>query len=153
VELDYDDRDALVARREPAGTAWSFARGPNAELDEAILDPSGLALRSAWGYDAAGRLERFEDPAGAVTTWARDALGRAIRMRAPDGSEWWRSFVPGGGRIEHTAPSGTRVTVAYDGPGLGPTSLTCVASAGTEAVPAHAYAYDELGRLASASVA
>jgi YD repeat-containing protein len=147
VEFDYDGRDVVVERREPAAVVVRSVTGPSGELDERIVDPAGLAIRSRWEYDGAGRVIRYVDPTGAATTWQYDALGQTRHLTLPDGSTWTTNFDLATHRAEQTKPSGTRVTLEFDAVSEQATRLTCAAAPGVEAVPDHHYGYDALGRL------
>src|SRR5262249_40271779 len=74
--LVYDDRNLVVERQEPLSVIHRFRYGLLGELEETLLDPTGLAIKSQCKYDLVGRLKDYIDPTGDVTHWERNALGR-----------------------------------------------------------------------------
>ncbi|MCZ4589650.1 DUF6531 domain-containing protein [Rhodococcus opacus] len=151
MEVDYDDRDALVERREPGGVTSTITTNPFGEITSTRLDPAGLNVYSRWTYDGAGRASTFTDPTGAITTWEHDWLGRVRKLTLPGGATWQYHYDAAGRGIEQTMPSGTRVTQTLNAHGL-PSNLECTAVAGVDPVAPHEFIYDVLGRLVSAEV-
>ncbi|MDH6291872.1 HYD1 signature containing ADP-ribosyltransferase family protein [Rhodococcus opacus] len=150
-EVDYDDRDALVERREPGNVTSTITTNPFGEITSTRLDPGGLNIYSQWTYDDAGRISTFTDPTGAITTWEHDELGRVHKLTLPGGATWQYTYDVVGRRIEQTMPSGTRVTQTLNAHGQ-PSKLECTAVAGVDPVPPHEFVYDVLGRLISAEL-
>ena len=149
-ELDYDDRDAIVERRQ-AGVKTRLTTNPFDEVTESTVDPGGLAIRSQFAYDDVGRLSSSTDPTGATTTWEHDRLGRLRLLGLPDGSRWRHDFDLASHVVHHITPTGTRVSQVLDADDL-PTRLDCAAGPGVDAVPPHEFAYDALGRLVRAAL-
>lgn len=149
-QFDYDDRDVVVERRQ-AGVKTRLTPSPFGEVTESTVDPGGLAIRSRFAYDDAGRLSRFTDPTGATTTWEHDRLGRLRVLTLPDGTRWRHDFDLAGHVVHHVTPTGTRVSQVLDANDL-PTRLDCAAGPGVDAVPPHEFAYDALGRLVRATL-
>ena len=149
-ELDYDDRNSLVERRDPGNVTTRVATSPFGETTSILLDPGGLNIFSKWVYDDAGQLSEFIDPTGATTTWGYDRLGRRSQLTLPDGSSWRTSYNLPGRRVEQTMPSGTRIVQELEFNGQ-PTSLECFAGPGVETVSVHKFDYDALGRLVLAT--
>ena len=99
-----------------------LAYDANGNVLERIVDPTGLALRTVYSYDARGSVLSVQDANGVLTEYVYDALGRRTR----------ESIDPGGLNLTRT--------YEYDDAG----NLTRAVDASRRATR---YAYDANGRL------
>lgn len=150
IELDYDDRDLIVERREPLGVTVGLQEGLLGEITEHLLNPGGLGILSRQYYDLLGDLNRYQDPAGEVTSWEFDARRRPRLVRLPDLTEWHFTFDPAAAWMQRLSPSGTRVLSEYDASGR-LVRLSTTVGPGVQAVATHEFQYDGLDRLVRAT--
>ena len=146
---EYDERDLPVVRIAADGRRVTFRFGPNGERREMIVDADGLAEAHQWTYDAMGRLVRYEDPAGVVTTITLDGLGREIERLHPDAA-LTRLFGANGHLTEEWHPSGARLVFTHDSSGR-VRSVEGVGAPGVAAVPRVDLDYDGLDRVIRAA--
>ena len=158
VELEYDDRNALVHGRDPGGTDWTWRYDSLGRLNErrsadggrthyryeggyltSVIDPAGGV--TSVGYDAHGMLDALRTPDGAVTQWSYDALGRAVRIADAQGNAQVRSFDLLGRVIEVGEADGNVRRLEYDPEG----ALVRL----TDANQQIEYAYVGMGRVHS----
>ena len=96
------------ARRSPTGA--------NGERRELVVDADGLAEAHRWTYDAAGRLLRYQDPAGQTLDVTLDGLGREVALAHP-AAPLTRQFGSDGHLAAELHPSGARLVFEHDGSG------------------------------------
>ncbi|WP_119271173.1 DUF6531 domain-containing protein [Taklimakanibacter deserti] len=147
----HDDRNLIVERREPLGVITKYRYGLLGELEQKLLDPTGLNIKSEYKHDLLGRLTHFVDPIGETTQWHRDAIGRIVDVVLPDGSHWQQSFNSQGQLATRTTPAGSQFLFTYYAHSGELRSIECVPGIVVLAVPKHEFAYDLLGRQVQAS--
>ncbi len=127
--LTVDGDGFLQSISDPAAHTMQLASVGHAGLLATLADPRGNVHR--FGYDALGRLQQDQDPAGGVQTLTRNlltdgvevtvttALGRQTLYRTelmPDGSALYRTTAPSGAVRETVEnPDGTVRTTFPDG--------------------------------------
>lgn len=146
---DHDDRDLPVARVSADGVRAAIAYGPHGERRELVTDADGAVEPHAWAYDVAGRLARYEDPGGQITTIRLDGLGREVAREGPAGS-LTREFGPDGRLVAEVHPSGSRLVFEHDLSGR-VSAVEGMGAAGVDGVPRTRLRYDGLGRLVRAA--
>jgi RHS repeat-associated protein len=148
----YDDRNLVVERQEPLNVIQRFRYGLLGELEETLLDPTGLAIKSQYGYDLLGRLDNYIDPTGEATRWQRDTLGRVTSIQLPDKSNWQQAYNNFGKLYKRTTPSGSQILYAYESLSGDLSTVEYIPGAGVLGVPKHEFKYDGLGRLVQALI-
>ena len=113
-----DSAGHLGGIRDPAGQASVFSVTPDG-LVTGYYDPTGGV--TTYRYDDAGRLTSATDPDGVAVTYARTATAASIEVQSTTALgrvTTYRAEATGTGRMQtHTAPDGTRTTVATDATG------------------------------------
>jgi RHS repeat-associated protein len=80
----------------------------------AIQDPSGLALRAAYGYDADDNRVSFTNPRSFTTRWEFDARSLPTAEVDAEGNRTERHYDPDGRLAEIVAPKGTASAAEND---------------------------------------
>ncbi|WP_168356217.1 LysM peptidoglycan-binding domain-containing protein [Lysobacter enzymogenes] len=124
----YDQAGQAIETVDARGVKTVFEYDPAGRVLTRTLDPDGLAIKTAYAYDAKGQLVRTTDPNGSVTETGYDLRGQKVSVVVDAGE----------GRLNLTT------TFAYDA--LGRTVRT-TAGAGTSAAQTTEHQYDKAGRL------
>lgn len=124
----YDQAGQAIETVDARGVKTVFEYDPAGRVLTRTLDPDGLAIKTAYAYDAKGQLVRTTDPNGSVTETVYDLRGQKVSVVVDAGE----------GRLNLTT------TFAYDA--LGRTVRT-TAGAGTSAAQTTEHQYDKAGRL------
>ncbi|MBI4951795.1 MAG: hypothetical protein HY908_07155, partial [Myxococcales bacterium] len=132
---------SIVIPSADGGEAYVFSpQGRHLATHDALLG----AVRYAFGYDSAGRLESVTDRDGLVTTIVRDASGAPTSIVGQYGQVTALEVGTDGYLSSITNPNAEQVKLAYDPGGL----LKTYTDGRTHATQ---YAYDALGRLTKAT--
>jgi RHS repeat-associated protein len=161
IHATYDTEDRLLSIEEPGRVSHRYT-----------YDPRGKVVRQEfcdgrvehYAFDARGALVRFRDPTGEIMAIDRDAVGRPVRIDYPDGKSKIATFNPDGAwtRVEwgghiverELTPAGRAVAERLDAfelrreYGDAGQLLEVTDSGGRK----HAFAYDDAGRVVSATV-
>ncbi len=115
---EWDAEDTLAGAPNAATPATRLTDG----LDRLVsltrrLRENGVVreITIRYGYDAAGRLVRVEDPMGNVRRFRHDGLGRRIFVHDPNAGTFERTFDGAGNLLETADARGAVVRYAYDG--------------------------------------
>jgi RHS repeat-associated protein len=149
--FEYDDRDLAVEQHLPKGVAKHLEFNSHGQTTASVIDRGGLALRSVYEYDLAGRVRSYIDPMTMATVWDRDALGRPSAMRMPDGTVWKYVVDPKGRTTSQQTPAGNVIQYQIVDPGGRLVRMTAAPAPGQGAVVPHEYTFDGLGRLVQAA--
>jgi RHS repeat-associated protein len=149
--FDYDDRDLAVEQHFPNGVTKHVEFNAHGQTALSIVDPAGLALRSAYDYDINGRVRRYIDPMAAATTWDRDLLGRVSMVHLPNGTAL-KYFVDRKGRTtsQQTAAGNFLQYQIVDAGGR-LVRLSSAPAPGQNAIASREFTFDGLGRLVQAT--
>lgn len=150
-QFDYDDRDLAIRQRLPTGVVKQFDFDAHGQIVASVVDPGGLALRSACEYDMAGRLQRYIDPMTMATTWERDALGQPTAFRPPDGTTWKYTIDAPGRSTSEQTPAGNLLQRRIVDAGGRVVHTTTAPGPGQQSVPVLEHVFDGLGRLVQAT--
>jgi len=104
--------DALGHRRDLRRNA--FGDVERSEVFEGTTGAWSDGSIAAYEHDAAGRLTRVIDAAGAVTGVAYDALGRRVTLSDAHIGTWRSTFDLAGNLVAETDPAGRVTGLAYD---------------------------------------
>lgn len=124
----YDAAGERIQSTDASGQVVTTRYDAGGRVLTRTVDPSGLALTTAYRYDGEGRELSVTDPAGVVTTYTYDADGRVLTQVQDAGA----------GRLNLTT------TYTHDGAGK---TLTVTVGAGTAAARTTQYVYDNRERL------
>lgn len=149
--FEYDDRDLAIAQSMPTGVVKKVEFNAHGQVTGSVVDPLGLALRSAYDYDQVGRMQRFTDPMGRVTSWDRDALGRSTVLKLPDGTVWKYAVDKATRTAREATPSGNFVQRQVLDAGGRLLRITATPAPGQHSMPPLDYSFDGLGRLVEAT--
>ncbi|WP_394539614.1 hypothetical protein PRJ39_02970 [Lysobacter enzymogenes] len=128
VSTVYDQAGQAIETVDARGVKTVFEYDPAGRVLTRTLDPNGLAIKTAYAYDAKGQLVRTTDPNGSVTETRYDLRGQKIAVVVDAGE----------GRLN------LATTFEYDA--LGRTVRT-TAGSGTSAAQVAEHQYDKAGRL------
>lgn len=113
-------RTTTTDARSKAVASYSDVRDQVRVVDEGP-DSTGVgmpAIRTGYGYDAAGQLVEVTDNGGNVTTIEYDLLGRQTAVDTPDGGLVEQEWDPAGNLVALITPTlrakSERITYAYD---------------------------------------
>ncbi|HEY2710739.1 MAG TPA: Ig-like domain-containing protein [Caulobacteraceae bacterium] len=129
----YDLDDRATSMTDARGVVTTYTYDAASRLLTQTVDPTGLNLKTTYGYDARGETISTTDPLGVVSAITYDLDGRRTQVVSDSGA----------GHLNLTT------TYAYD---LGSRLLTMTQAAGSAAQTVTTYAYDNAGRLSQSVV-
>ncbi|GAB3169485.1 hypothetical protein GCM10027059_34470 [Myceligenerans halotolerans] len=116
----YDAFGNLLNWSTPSGaTAEATFDGYGRRTSQSVLHEAGQeAARDSWQYNAAGRVEKTTDRAGATTRYGYDSLGQLVEVTrerddADDHTEMF-AYDDFGNTVAYTDPLGVVTTAGYD---------------------------------------
>ena len=116
----YDHTGLLIETIDGNGTSTTLRYDAANRVLLRTVDPSGLALTSAYVYDALGRIIQNTDPNGTVTTFRYDRAGQLLQQVIdPDGLALKTGFSwdARGQKLSVTDANGILTRYQYDGLG------------------------------------
>jgi YD repeat-containing protein len=128
VTNQYDADGELIQTTDASGRVVTTSYDASGRVLTRTVDPSGLALKTAYSYDGEGRELSVTDPAGVVTTYTYDADGQVLTQ------------------VQDAGAGKLNLTTTYTHDGVGKT-LTVTVGVGTTAARTTQYVYDSLERL------
>ena len=151
ITFAFDARDLLITRTDQLGRSRHITYNAFGDRVEESYYGAGPPILHRWKLDAMARPVAYTDPTGENSTYRRDGLGRVVEITYPSGLSSLRTYA-GTNIVAEELGGGARFTYRYDSCDR-LTSITNNAPGPTSApVAAHAFAYDGLGRVTTASV-
>ena len=152
VRFGYDAADRMVRQTDAFGRLKTVGYDAVGQRIEEVYDAGGLAVRHQWQLDPVSRPLRYIDPTGEISTYTYDGIGRQVSAAYPNGVTSTRSFDANGRLAHETLTGGVAFGYSYDTAGRLAQIANTAVPAGIDAVPAHFFSYDGLGRLVGAQL-
>lgn len=152
IAFGYDAADRLVRQTDAFGRVKTIAYDALGQRVEEVYDTAGLAVRHRWDLDGLARPIRYTDPSGEVSTYAYDGVGRLRALSYPNGVTTTRAYGADGRIAQETLGGGLAFQYGYDAAGRLAAITNTATPAGVDALPAHQFHYDGMGRLVRADL-
>jgi RHS repeat-associated protein len=152
VRFDYDAADRMVRQEDALGRVKTIAHDAFGQRVEEVYDAAGLAVAHRWQLDPLSRPIRYTDPTGEISTYAYDGVGRMRATATPNGVTTTRAYGADGRIAQETLGSGVAFGYAYDAAGRLAAITNAAVPPGVDAIPAHQFHYDGLGRVVQADL-